>query len=183
MYMLDKHYLENYDASFSENFYGLKRVRAVPESQKKRAAMLNPALRDVDRRRSLFFLVIVPWLRSRMDMYYTRLLEERQLAMGFAAPSGPEQGGSSSSSSWVREQFIKWYPYWVAVDEGNRKKKKFSKTHTHTHTITHMHTHTCKQIMMLIYGCVLFACAFCVRFLRVLLCVCVCERAHIYTER
>ena len=31
LYFLEKHYLEQYEGSFSENFYGLKRVRITPQ--------------------------------------------------------------------------------------------------------------------------------------------------------
>eukprot|EP01006_Ploeotia_vitrea_P041710 TRINITY_DN66564_c13_g2_i1.p1 TRINITY_DN66564_c13_g2~~TRINITY_DN66564_c13_g2_i1.p1 ORF type:complete len:189 (-),score=81.12 TRINITY_DN66564_c13_g2_i1:52-618(-) len=68
MYALEKHYLEHYDASFSENFYGLKRVRAHAGGRE------NTPLSDSDRKRALLMLTLVPYLRSRMERYYQSLV-------------------------------------------------------------------------------------------------------------
>ncbi|KIY45911.1 hypothetical protein FISHEDRAFT_76145 [Fistulina hepatica ATCC 64428] len=78
MLVVERHYLRKHNASFAENFYGLKRrrrpfiepVRAteavggIPEGEK---------LRDRDISMSLIFLVGIPYLRAKALDYYEQL--------------------------------------------------------------------------------------------------------------
>lgn len=73
------------DSSFAENFYGLKRVRLTLPPHI--AATLPPStlstrvfsdsksnyrpLSSLDRSRTLFFLTLVPYIKTRMDTLYT----------------------------------------------------------------------------------------------------------------
>lgn len=78
MLIVERHYLKLHGASFAENFYGLKR-RRTPTVETVR---VNAALNDIspheklqpkEIRRSLLFLVGVPYLRSKAHEYYEEL--------------------------------------------------------------------------------------------------------------
>lgn len=93
LFVLERHYLSLYDGSFSENFYGLKRVRV--------GASLKPeqfSLRQVDRNRALFFLIVVPWLKSRVETFF--------------------QYHQTFPPQIQNPKFYRWFPFVHAVDEG-----------------------------------------------------------------
>jgi hypothetical protein len=58
-------FLRNADGSFSENFYGLKRARVSPEDPDKTLPFLRR-----QRRLSLLFLVVIPYLKDKLDQWY-----------------------------------------------------------------------------------------------------------------
>ena len=69
--VIENHYLEYKNSSFAENFYGLKRV--------KKTGFLDtngkPIVRELsksDKFWSLFFLVLFPYAKIKMDQYYSR---------------------------------------------------------------------------------------------------------------
>jgi len=64
VFILERHYLKHYDGSFSENFYGLKRVIVTPDGK------TPPPLRRIHKLWSLFFLVVMPYLKTKLDKYY-----------------------------------------------------------------------------------------------------------------
>ncbi|KAG6919274.1 hypothetical protein DXG01_007406 [Tephrocybe rancida] len=78
MLFVERYYLRKYNASFSENFYGLKRRRRpYIETPRARAAVggipSGEALGDREIGRSLLFLVGVPYLRAKAQDYYEEL--------------------------------------------------------------------------------------------------------------
>ncbi|RDB20477.1 Peroxisome assembly protein 12 [Hypsizygus marmoreus] len=78
MLFVERHYLLKHNASFAENFYGLKRRRRpYIEAERTRAAVggipAGEALRNQEIQRSLFFLVGVPYLRAKAQDYYEEL--------------------------------------------------------------------------------------------------------------
>ncbi|KAH8830613.1 cyclin-dependent protein kinase inhibitor [Flagelloscypha sp. PMI_526] len=78
MVFVERYYLRKYNASFSENFYGMKRRRRPHISTERTQEVMGgvPAgekLRDIDVSRSLFFLVGVPYLRAKAQDYYELL--------------------------------------------------------------------------------------------------------------
>ncbi|KAK0206214.1 cyclin-dependent protein kinase inhibitor [Desarmillaria ectypa] len=78
MFIVERHYLKNHGASFSENFYGLKRRRRpYIEAEREKAATGGvPAGEKLRRReiwRSLLFLVGVPYLRAKTQDYFEDL--------------------------------------------------------------------------------------------------------------
>ncbi|KAG0291377.1 ubiquitin-protein ligase peroxin 12 [Linnemannia gamsii] len=94
MFFVERHYLREYGASFAENFYGLKRVRAprvvkhakvniddesVASSAAAAAAASMSALpgsnklRKRDIRKSLLFLIGLPYVKCKMDEYYEKV--------------------------------------------------------------------------------------------------------------
>ncbi|KZT12790.1 uncharacterized protein LAESUDRAFT_668757 [Laetiporus sulphureus 93-53] len=78
MFFVERHYLRKYGASFSENFYGLKRRRSpLFEAERARAAvpgiLEEEKLREREIRRSLIFLIGLPYLRTKAQEYYEDL--------------------------------------------------------------------------------------------------------------
>ncbi|KAI0082598.1 hypothetical protein K474DRAFT_1585646 [Panus rudis PR-1116 ss-1] len=78
MFFVEKHYLKTHGASFSENFYGLKRRRRpLFETERANAVVggVSPEekLRDREIWRSLVFLVGFPYLRAKAQDYYEQL--------------------------------------------------------------------------------------------------------------
>ncbi|KIJ70440.1 hypothetical protein HYDPIDRAFT_23545 [Hydnomerulius pinastri MD-312] len=78
MFFVERHYLRKHNASFAENFYGLKRRRHAWIATERATAAVGgvPAgekLRGREIWRSLFFLVAVPYLRAKAHDYYEQL--------------------------------------------------------------------------------------------------------------
>ncbi|KAF9583185.1 ubiquitin-protein ligase peroxin 12 [Lunasporangiospora selenospora] len=93
MFFVERHYLREYGASFAENFYGLKRVRAprtvkvakVNIDDESVAASVNTAaalnasvpgsnkLRNRDIYKSLLFLIGLPYVKCKLDEYYEKV--------------------------------------------------------------------------------------------------------------
>ncbi|KAH9843881.1 cyclin-dependent protein kinase inhibitor [Rhodofomes roseus] len=78
MLIVERHYLRKHGASFSENFYGLKRRRRpLFETERAKAAvpgvLPEERLRDREILRSLIFLVGLPFLRTKAQEYYEDL--------------------------------------------------------------------------------------------------------------
>ncbi|KAJ7067971.1 Pex12 amino terminal region-domain-containing protein [Mycena amicta] len=78
MFFIERHYLRKHNASFSENFYGLKRRRRpFIETERAQAAVggIPPGekLRNQEIWRSLLFLVGIPYLRAKAQDYYEEL--------------------------------------------------------------------------------------------------------------
>lgn len=103
MYNLHKHYLKLYDSTFTENFFGLKRVRATLEKEK--------ALRTVDRRRALFCLVVGPYIKSRLDQWYDRRLEEQQVLQ----QAGQEPEREPGFRGWLFRNYPKLHACFETV--------------------------------------------------------------------
>ncbi|KAJ3279888.1 ubiquitin-protein ligase peroxin 12 [Borealophlyctis nickersoniae] len=68
MLLIEGHYLKEWNASFAENFYGLKRVPANQPSRRKVKGM-SPS----QARWSLFFLVGLPYVKCKMDEAYEKV--------------------------------------------------------------------------------------------------------------
>ncbi|KAG6897214.1 hypothetical protein C0992_003412 [Termitomyces sp. T32_za158] len=78
MLLVERYYLRKYNASFSENFYGLKRRRRpYIETTRAKAAVggvpPGEALGSRELLRSLLFLVGVPYLRAKAQDYWEEL--------------------------------------------------------------------------------------------------------------
>jgi len=88
LFLLESHHLKHYDGSFSESFYGLKRVRVqktslhhdvstssstpstpTPSISSKPDITTSP-ITNRNRYLALFFLVIVPYIKSKLDELY-----------------------------------------------------------------------------------------------------------------
>ncbi|RKP26389.1 Pex12 amino terminal region-domain-containing protein [Syncephalis pseudoplumigaleata] len=60
-WLVERHYLRQWQSSFSENFYGLKRARVADHGRQWTGA---------DVRRSLLYLVGLPYLKTKLDAAY-----------------------------------------------------------------------------------------------------------------
>jgi hypothetical protein len=100
VFILERHYLKHYDGSFSENFYGLKRVIVTPDGK------TPPALRRLHKLWSLFFLVVVPYLKTKLDKYY-------QKTFGSERPREP-----TTEPNQAQKFFGHIYPFLTVVYEG-----------------------------------------------------------------
>ncbi|KAJ3188870.1 ubiquitin-protein ligase peroxin 12 [Gaertneriomyces sp. JEL0708] len=66
MILIEQHYLREWGSSFTEHFYGLKRVPSIALNRRKAPQRLGT--RHVWP--SLFFLVVLPYVKARMDDKY-----------------------------------------------------------------------------------------------------------------
>lgn len=74
MFLIERHFLRMHNASFSENFYGLKRRRRpYIDTQVVKGAPSSKGLRNQDIRASLLFLIFIPYLRAKAHDYYDQL--------------------------------------------------------------------------------------------------------------
>lgn len=171
MFALERHCLDQYDASFAENFYGLRRVvvmdspvssSSVPSASSSltlpntlsspisatqhvarpgtaaAAASGGPllmtptttlqqqspvairSLKEMDRRRGLFFLVVLPYIKQKLDVYYERLTGANVSDDndGFEAMPDMLLGDPMTRIGRARRSFVRIYPYFNALYEG-----------------------------------------------------------------
>ncbi|KAJ2808082.1 ubiquitin-protein ligase peroxin 12 [Coemansia helicoidea] len=101
MLLVERHYLRNYGASFTEHFYGTKRVRT-------RTIGGDNSLTRADMWRSLAFLVGLPLAKSRLDQLYDRLSggeAARLLGDAFAARDRPaEEAAEAGPAAGLRQR-------------------------------------------------------------------------------
>uniref|UniRef100_I1NCC8 Peroxisome biogenesis protein 12 n=1 Tax=Glycine max TaxID=3847 RepID=I1NCC8_SOYBN len=77
MLVLESHTLRTTDASFSESLYGLRRRPANIALKNDDATTSNTALRRRQRVLSVLFLVVLPYLKSKLHSIYNREREAR----------------------------------------------------------------------------------------------------------
>ncbi|THH13895.1 hypothetical protein EW146_g6377 [Bondarzewia mesenterica] len=75
MFFVERHYLRKYNASFAENFYGLKRRRRpLIETERAKAAVggvpPEESLRTREVWRSLILLIGIPYIRAKAQDYF-----------------------------------------------------------------------------------------------------------------
>lgn len=105
--LLQHHYLSRCSASFSENFYGLKRVMlrntGGPEGQ-----LATAGLPHKQHWKSLGLLVLVPYLKTKLEKLVSRLREEDDYSI------------HPPASSWKRlyRAFLAAYPFVNLAWEG-----------------------------------------------------------------
>ncbi|CAH1764751.1 7210_t:CDS:2 [Entrophospora sp. SA101] len=77
MVFIERHYLNDSGASFAENFYGLKRIRSLKvghhHSQEVKSDTNLQNLRNVDVWRSIFVLVGIPYIKTKLDILYEKV--------------------------------------------------------------------------------------------------------------
>ncbi|RKP38952.1 Pex12 amino terminal region-domain-containing protein [Dimargaris cristalligena] len=105
MLLVDRHYLRRYGSSFAENIYGLKRVSTDPLRS---SSKLNS--RDITR--SLCFLVVVPYLKGKLDLLY-----EKHSGGAVALLFGDQWQTPLKERlrTWIKRLFVMIYPYVHAV--------------------------------------------------------------------
>ena len=136
LFLLENHYLREYDASFSENFYGLKRVsvklgrdyvpklvdklqtspvlqKALEQAVKEAKELGETPLRDSDRRIALIFLIFVPYMKGVLDDWY--------VALNDPAAAHVHDEVQAQLHPWIqraRVWFKLLYPYFHASFDG-----------------------------------------------------------------
>jgi hypothetical protein len=125
MFFVERHYLRKHGASFSENFYGLKRRRRPwVETERVKAAVggipAGEKLRSKEVWGSLLFLVGLPYLRAKAHDYFEELgggissdIEDgsdarRILALTDDSLRGRLRRGYKAIYPWVNTAFETW---------------------------------------------------------------------------
>ncbi|XP_032901860.1 peroxisome assembly protein 12 [Amblyraja radiata] len=103
-FLLQRHYLARTSASFSENFYGLKRIPVGPRILR----LASYGLPRAQHWRSLLMIIAIPYVKVKLDRLFARLREEDDYAIHL-----PE-------SSWKRmyKAFLAAYPFMNMSWEG-----------------------------------------------------------------
>ncbi|KFO75622.1 Peroxisome assembly protein 12, partial [Cuculus canorus] len=103
--LLQHHYLGSCSASFSENFYSLKRV---PTAERGPHALATAGLPRRHHCKSLLLLVLVPYLKGKLEKLVSSLREEDEYSI------------HPPSSSWKRfyRAFLAAYPFVNMAWEG-----------------------------------------------------------------
>ncbi|KAI0224973.1 ubiquitin-protein ligase peroxin 12 [Massospora cicadina] len=77
MLVIERHYLHDWNAAFSESFYGLRRLRKAMPASNRSSFKLDPyrgnSLARSDLRNSLLTLVAVPYVKAKLDDLYEGL--------------------------------------------------------------------------------------------------------------
>jgi peroxin-12 len=140
LYCIESHYLSNYNSSFSENFYGLRRVKlttnyslsmqrygnnstnssGATEYSNQLLFNINSKLgqyfanmRPRDRSFSLLYLIIFPYLKAKLDRKYNNLTQE----IGEDGFENVNSAVNSRNMSLLTRCFIKCYPYFHSLVE------------------------------------------------------------------
>ncbi|NXP23451.1 PEX12 protein, partial [Scytalopus superciliaris] len=103
--LLQQHYLAKCSASFSENFYSLKRI---PMGEAARQRLATAGLPKRQHWKSLLLLVLVPYLKGKLEKLVSSLREEDEYSI------------HPPSSSWKRfyRAFLAAYPFVNMTWEG-----------------------------------------------------------------
>ncbi|KAI8337687.1 Pex12 amino terminal region-domain-containing protein [Chlamydoabsidia padenii] len=133
MFLIERHYLKEWGASFAENFYGLKRVSAKHLDSKGSQMALpvgqqgqSPALTRKERNQSLLVLVGLPYLKCRLDLYYQQISGGASL-LGINEQEERENEELADQTTTRRRRFTirliklfrKLYPYINALYHGS----------------------------------------------------------------
>ncbi|XP_074870022.1 peroxisome assembly protein 12 [Carettochelys insculpta] len=104
--LLQHHFLTRCSASFSENFYGLKRI-TLGDSRKLQQ-LASAGLPKKQHWKSLLLLVLVPYLKTKLEKLVSSLREEDEYSI------------HPSSSAWKRfyKAFLAAYPFANMAWEG-----------------------------------------------------------------
>eukprot|EP01130_Rhizamoeba_saxonica_P018822 TRINITY_DN9562_c0_g1_i1.p1 TRINITY_DN9562_c0_g1~~TRINITY_DN9562_c0_g1_i1.p1 ORF type:complete len:350 (+),score=38.45 TRINITY_DN9562_c0_g1_i1:126-1052(+) len=101
VFILERHYLKHYDGSFAENFYGLKRSIVTRDGKN------GPPLQRRNKLICLFFLVFIPYIRSKFDAMFIKKFRQRY-------------GNTSEEEMSLKEiLFKRIYPWIIAIYEGS----------------------------------------------------------------
>ncbi|KAF9008793.1 cyclin-dependent protein kinase inhibitor [Cyathus striatus] len=129
MLIVERYYLRKHNASFAENFYGLKRrKRPYIETERSQAAVggipAGETLKDREIWRSLLFLVGIPYLRAKAHDYFEELggvnsdilddgMDARQLqALTDTSPKGRLRRAFKAAYPWLNASFELWLLLW-----------------------------------------------------------------------
>merc|ERR1711879_55007 len=108
---VERFYLQNYDSSFSENFYTLRRSSTSGTGQKE-----NSSLTRAQRWRSLAFLVLIPYIKCKLDAHFKRISGRDEGEDGEIGVPAPEPEGKFSKL--IHKMLVILYPYFNLIYEG-----------------------------------------------------------------
>ncbi|KAI5894258.1 uncharacterized protein SCHCODRAFT_02624182 [Schizophyllum commune H4-8] len=116
MLIVERYYLRKHNASFAENFYGMKRRRRpFIETDRARVAsgMIPPAerLRNREIRWSLFFLVAIPYIRAKAHDWFEDVGGGTHIDI---LDDEPRSGASDGSETWcarLKRVYKTLYPW------------------------------------------------------------------------
>ncbi|XP_059828961.1 peroxisome assembly protein 12 [Hypanus sabinus] len=121
-FLLQRHYLSQASASFSENFYGLKRIPIG----RGMCRLASHGLPRAQHWRSLLMIIAVPYIKVKLDRLFARLREEDDYAIHL--PESPRKR--------LYKAFLAAYPFVNLGWEGwfliYRLLYIFGKTHFHS---------------------------------------------------
>ncbi|KAJ3170214.1 ubiquitin-protein ligase peroxin 12 [Geranomyces variabilis] len=124
MLVVELHYLRNWDASFAENFYGLKRSPAGAPRRVRKGASATQRLSSTQIWSSLLVLVGLPYAKTKLDEAYERIsggAGSRIFGDIFAEQNAPPPADEPPSARIRRRAkgaFRALYPYFNAVFQG-----------------------------------------------------------------
>ena len=103
------------DASFSESFYSLVRTSNNVDSSQKRVSLSRR-----DRWKSLFFIVILPYIKSKLDKKFSKVSgrvdeDEEEFASSIQRETAEHSG---IFKKYAVKLFITLYPYFHLIYEG-----------------------------------------------------------------
>ncbi|KAJ2386331.1 ubiquitin-protein ligase peroxin 12 [Coemansia sp. RSA 2611] len=117
MLLVERHYLRNYGASFTEHFYGMKRVRT-------RRIGGNDGMTPGDMWRSLVFLVGLPLIKSRLDQRYERASggeAARLLGGAFARADNEPRAEADAGAEGLAGVRQRLHAVWYAAERAFRR--------------------------------------------------------------
>ena len=122
-----RHYLERHDALLAESFYGLKRVRLKPGFEHFAEPLQTDKILSLDeltRRRSLFFLTLLPYIKSKLDRAYDKWAGPLT-PFGRTPPIETDDNHDGwplrwKLARWLRKFFVAVYPAFHVFWEGTR---------------------------------------------------------------
>lgn len=111
MLLIERHYLKTYGGGFTENFYGLKREKALSVGEIPRAAIGSPSnvrealtLTNADIWKNLAVMVGIPYLKRKLDESYDINAPRALLGAGYTRmPQNP---------TW-KQRFIHYYRWFL----------------------------------------------------------------------
>lgn len=106
--LLERSYLKAYNASFAENFYGLKRMKVAGSESERFGEVTKQAttqpLTSADKALSLFIIALFPYMRAKLADLHKSIVEERSTSTSPSSSTSTSISSSLSSSSSSAER-------------------------------------------------------------------------------
>lgn len=96
--ILQNHFLAKTNGSFSENFYGMKRISLSSSGE------ANKTLKRAEHLKSLFFLIFVPYIKHKLDKLFTKWKERY-------SSSSSSSRSSQTTMHKLQTIYIRIYPF------------------------------------------------------------------------
>lgn len=122
--LAERHFIQVYDASVSENFFALLRVPSPSPGVASGPGSHAATLTSASRRWAVLCLVLVPYLKGRLDALYesrygsSSLLSVMRATAPATGRSAAGQSRSASARDMIDRAFQRLYPWMHAAFEG-----------------------------------------------------------------